>query len=441
MRPRNLISCLKGQSRVCRRSPRPMTKILSGAFSIILVVASLFALLAANVVPVSAQTLTTLWSFGSYIRGRGQDGSYPNGGLVLDPQGNLYGTTTTGGAHTFGTVFKVSPSGTETILYNLHGIASGPVAGLLRDQSGNLYGTTADTRSYGYKGCEGIGAVFELAPSGKETVLHRFSQWKKKPPDVYCPVASLIFDAQGNLYSTALDGGNYKYCYGSGCGGVFRVTQSGSEKLLYTFNGGSDGAYPGAPLIFDAEGNLYGTTSEGGTTSCNPPYGCGTVFKLTPSGTETVLYRFGGADGNSPAGLVFDAEGNLYGTTFYGGITSDCSGYQPGCGVVFELTPSGMETVLYSFTGGADGAYPSGGLIFDSEGNLYGATQNGGAYGCGVIFELSPSGTETVLYSFTGGDDGAVPNGPLVFDSQGNLYGTTLYGGAKLVGTVFKLAP
>jgi uncharacterized repeat protein (TIGR03803 family) len=241
----------------------------------------------------------------------------------------------------------------------------------------------------------------------------------------------------GNLYGTTFAGGSY-VCSG-GCGTVFKLTPSGTETVLYRFTGG-DGANPTAGLIADASGNLYGTTElGGGANGCSG--GCGTVFKLTPSGTETVLYRFtGGSDGASPfAALIADGAGNLYGTTFFGGAS--------GHGTVFKLTPSGTETVLYSFTGGSDGANPLAGLIADAAGNIYGMTNNGGAGSFGTVFKLIPSGNLAVLHSFSGGSDGAFPGlGSLIADAAGNLYGMTVEGGgsgcgAIGCGTVFKLTP
>jgi uncharacterized repeat protein (TIGR03803 family) len=194
----------------------------------------------------------------------------------------------------------------------------------------------------------------------------------------------------------------------------------GSETVLYSFTGGNDGAYPYARLLADNAGNLYGTTeSGGGATDCEEEGGCGTVFKLAPDGTETVLYSFCNqtncADGANPdAGLIADAQGNFYGTTYDGGSGSDCQAYSSSCGTVFKLAPDGTETVLYSFKGGNDGSEPVAGLIIEKKGNLYGTTLNGGAQGVGTIFELASDGTETVLHTFTGAPDGANPAGGLI---------------------------
>ena len=266
-----------------------------------------------------------------------------------------------------------------------------------------------------------------------EKVLHSFNG---NGADGYQPEASLIFDAVGNLYGTTYWGGTY------GFGTVFELTPSGgggwTETVLHSFQpNGTDGNYPIAGLIFDAAGNLYGTTSAGGT------YGFGTVFELTPEEgggwTETVLLNFNGTDGSYPhAGLAFDAAGNLYGTTGYDGTYH--------YGTVFELTPTAgggwTETVLHSFGNGTDGASPFAGLIFDAAGNLYGTTSAGGTYGTGTVFELT-GGREQVLYSFKSryGADGATPYAGLIFDAAGNLYGTTYWGGNYGDGTVFELTP
>src|ERR1700694_158632 len=288
--------------------------------------------------------------------------------------------------------------------------------------------------------------------SDTELILHTFGGI---PTDAAYPAAGLIADAPGNLYGTTQSGGRAgcSSCYGT----VYELSPNGgawSESILYTFAGQSDGGYPFARLIFDGSGNLYGTTESGETLpGCNTT-GCGTVFKLTHSGstwTEHVLYTFsGGADGALPfAGVIRDSSGNLYGTASAGGNPA-CMG---GCGVIFKLKPSAMgpwtESVLYSFTGGSDGAQPSTSLIFDSSGNLYGTTYAGGKQGpncsgsgCGVVFELLHQGTtwkQKVLLGFTGGADGANPTGGLTIDASGNLYGPAGGGGANLFGVVFKL--
>ena len=255
------------------------------------------------------------------------------------------------------------------------------------------------------------------------------------------PDASLIRDEVGNIYSTTSSGGNDSSCstYGvPGCGVVFKLDAAGTETVLDTFTGGTDGGSPFAGLIRDAKGNLYGTTSTGG----NGILPAGTVFKLDNTGQLTVLHSFCSsancADGNTPNAGVIPYAGSLYGTTLGGGEFCVESG---GCGVVFKVDPTGAETVLYSFAGGADGAAPYGSLIRDGAGNLYGTTSGGGANGVGTVFKLSLAGAETVLYAFTGGADGATPFAGLIRDEAGNLYGTTSAGGLSGQGTVFKVNP
>ena len=306
-----------------------------------------------------------------------------------------------------------------------------PQAGLIFDAAGNLYGTTYEG------GANDDGVVFELSPAGggnwTEKVLHSFIN-----TDGYLPQAGLVFDAAGNLYGTTIEGGTYPG------GTVFELTPAGggtwTEKVLWSFGNGTDGREPWGGVIFDAAGDLYGTTVGGGTSSM------GTVFELSPAGgghwTEKVLYSLGsGSDGNSPvSGVIFDAAGNLYGTTQYGGGSFDA-------GTVFELLPAGggnwTEKVLHSFGSGADGQYPAAGLVFDGAGNLYGTTPNGGTFSGGTVFELSPAGggtwTEQVLHNFGNGTDGSSPQASLVFDGAGNLYGTTNTGGSYGGGTVFRL--
>jgi len=319
---------------------------------------------------------------------------------------------------------------TYTVLYTFTGGGDGanPSAGLIQDAAGNLYGTASEGGLT--TGCEfgsaGCGVLFKLDRKDNETALYSFTGY---PTDGEFPVAGLVPDKQGNLYGTTKYGGTYDV------GTVFRVDRNGQETVLYSFTGGADGANPFAGLVLDKAGNLYGTTPYGGDLSCSleGQYGCGVVFRIDGTGQETVLYTFtGGADGGFPtAGLIWDQRGNLYGTTEFGGLVS-CS-----CGVVFKLDLAGQETVLYSFTGGADGAFPFAGLVLDKAGNLYGTTLYGGdlncaplpGLGCGNVFKLKPNGKEIALYNFTGGADGFNPVAGVVRDSKGNVYGTASAGG------------
>ncbi|HEY5048435.1 MAG TPA: choice-of-anchor tandem repeat GloVer-containing protein [Rhizomicrobium sp.] len=370
----------------------------------------------------------------------GNDGEYPRARLTRDKLGNFYGTTYQGGAkYSLGTVFKVTPQGQETILYTFGGqvhAGDSPLAGLIRDRAGNLYGTA----SSGGSGCGvdgGCGTVFKLAPDGTETPLYVFGGGS----DGASPTAGLLRDKSGNFYGTAELGGNQN-CQG-GCGVVFKLAPDGTETVLYSFKGGNDGMYPFAALIDDAAGNFYGTTpSGGGGSACT--YGCGTVFKLAPDGTETVIHAFaGGTDGFQPLGrLIADGSGNLYGTTSLGGTG--------GSGIIFKISSDGTETILHAFTGGSDGLGPIGGLVaFEKRGIFYGTTSGGGGaaacapYGCGTVFKLTQDGTETVLYAFAGGNDGASPQDGLTSDGGKFLYGTTESGGGtgcnSGCGTVFRL--
>jgi len=372
-----------------------------------------------------------------------RDGAQPSGGLIADNKGSLYGGTGGGGTGTqcydgtmgCGTLYKIAKDGREKVLYSFQGGSDGisPAGSLLTDNSGDLYGAT---EGGGGNGCAGYGCgtIFKLARGGKETVLYTFQGGS----DGGYPQGSLIADTSGNFYGVTGEGGYGAEC----CGTVFEVQPNGNKITLYTFQGGSDGAYPVGGLIADAAGNLYGMTDIGGGTGCGGD-GCGTVFKLTPGGTESVLYAFQGiTDGQFPeAGLITDDAGDLYGTTTWGG-TSDA-------GTVFEVTPAGQKTVLYSFKGGSYGGYPEAGLIMDKKGNLYGTTYGGGATGCkkqgfegcGTAFELTPGGTETVLCRFDQAGGGN-PAAPLLSSASHGalfLFGTTYAGGKGNNGAVFEL--
>jgi uncharacterized repeat protein (TIGR03803 family) len=408
-----------------------------------------FLLVSAVVVqPAQAQTFKVLHTF------RGPDGANPVGQLVRDKAGDLFGATSNGGAGKCrggcGAAFKINKAGKEVWLHSFNfGNGFEPDAGLVRDAAGNLYGTTLYG---GYTTCVsfGCGTVFKLDKTGKERLLYKFNEY----PDAYFPEALLVQDVRGNLYGTTYSGGTsdlgtvfrvdsagketilhnfagppdgggdgaFSYTgvirdstgnlYGvTGAGGaygdgvVYRLDSSGNETLLYSFTGGGDGGGPNSVLLADSAGNLYGTTEGGGNLSCPGGSGCGVVFELSPqsegSWTETTLYTFCSlsncADGQFPhkGPLIRDAAGNLYGSTVFGGTYRNCNGNT--CGVVFKLDPSGNETVLHSFTAGADGAYPWLDVI-DASGNLYGATGQGGdlncapnrGYGCGTLFKITP---------------------------------------------------
>ncbi len=354
----------------------------------------------------SAGHQTVLYSFTGEA-----DGSIPYAGVIGDSAGNLYGTASQGGTPGHGVVYKLDSAGHQTVLYSFTGGADGgdPLAGLVRDSAGNLYGTA------NAGGTAGMGAVYKLDTTGQETVLYSFTGGA----DGRGPVAGVIRDSAGNLYGTTQLGG------AANAGVVYKVDTTGKETVLYTFTGGADGGDPLAGVIRDSAGNLYGTTFLGGAS--------GVVYKLDPAGNETVLYSFsGGSDGALPqAGVTRDSAGNLYGTTQNGGIAN--------AGVVYKLAVSGQETVLYNFTGGADGYQPFAGVILDSAGNLYGTTSAGGTVAAGVVYQVDTTGHETVLYGFTGGADGSQPYAGVMHDAAGNLYGTTCAGGPANAGAVYKL--
>ena len=351
-------------------------------------------------------------------------GGAPNSTLIQDAAGSLYGTTYTGGAYGAGAVYKVSAAGVETVLYNFTGGVDGgnPEGGVIGDGQGNLYGTTFAG------GIANFGVVFKLSGSGQETVLYSFTGGA----DGGSPRAGVIRDAIGNLYGTTSAGGILCLFVLPGCGVVYKVDQNNQETVLFTFNLFS-GYQPPSGLVRDPDGNLYGV-AEGGAVNE------GAVYKLTPDGQETVLYSFNEAstgDGQEPLGtLVLDPAGNLYGTTVDGGNGIP----YPCCGAIFKISPSGMETIIFEFRG-ADGESPYAGVIRDAAGNLYGTTSEGGASGLGTVFKVSPSGVETVLHSFTGGSDGSGPEAGLLMDATGNLFGTTLSGGVSGGGVVFKIDP
>ena len=360
--------------------------------------------------------------------------------LIFDTAGNLYGTTSGGGAGTVGTVFRLSPNGqgnwTASVLHSFARDGHDgyePLGGVTFDSSGELYGTTTQG------GAQGGGTVFKLTPhaNGKwtETVIYSFGNgnW---------PQSDLIFDSMGNLYGTTVYGGP------DSAGTVFQLVPHGdgtwTENQLFAFDN-KNGYNPYAGVVFDTAGNLYGTTEFGGAGHR------GVVFQLSPNGgggwTERVLHSFikGSLDGFQPiAGLTVDASGNLLGTTYRGGRHGDF-------GTVFKLTPGGngswQETLLHSFDNNRkDGFAPTSGVTFDNAGNLYGTTAKGGANGgFGTVFKLTPSAngrwSETILHSF-GNDPGAsTPVFGVVFDGSGNLYGPSLGSGQHPLGAIFEITP
>lgn len=354
--------------------------------------------------------------------------------IIFGGTDTIYGVSG-GGTARSGMVFQLSKTAGDRILYSFHGgqnDGAGPV-GMTLDSSGNLYGTTSSG------GPTKSGTVFELTPAENgqwtESILYNFGATQV---DGETPAAGLVIDSEGNLYGTTQFGGRF------GFGTVFELSpgpKGWTETVLHDFASKPDGTFPEAPVVFDSAGNLYGETSSGGL------YSFGTVFELTPNGdgswAETVLYHFGAnqLDGIMPtAGLTLDLFGNLYGTTVYGG-----SGCLPeSCGMVFQLSPTEQgwsETVVHSFRPqDGDGAFPQAPVTLDPNGNLYGTASAGGAEGRGTLFQLTHHpgiGWMERLYSFTGGDDGAQPESGVLLDSSGNIYGTTMWGGAGY-GVIFE---
>jgi len=376
-----------------------------------LLFAAMLALVLAVTAPAQAQHFHVLHEFTNT-----PDGAAPQGALVRDQAGNLYGTTTFGGPSSAGTVYKIDPTGQETVLFAFD-ITNGaaPRSAMILDGAGNLYGTAG-------AGPNDEGVIFRVSPSGEQTVLFDFPE--KTGIDPINPNGSLIMDSRGNLYGATLLGGNGNCILG--CGSIYRLDRGGNARMLYQFKGGSDGLSPLGSLVADANGNLYGVAQVGGDFNCsNPEFageGCGTVFRLARNGTFTVLHAFhGGADGEIPqAGLLFNTvTGNLYGAASGGSKSGD------GDGVVFQISSKTGYTVLHRFKG-TDGRTPNGELTFDETGNIYGTTQAGGSQGFGTAYVMNPAGRLKVLHNFTGGMDGLGPLGGLLRDPAGNLFGTTV---------------
>jgi uncharacterized repeat protein (TIGR03803 family) len=391
-----------------------------------------------------AQNLSVLYTFSGYPDGAGP--ATP----IRDRHGNLYTTTYTGGAYDFGAVVKIGWQGNEEVLHDFTGGSDGstPASSLIMDANGNLFGTTYSGGSQHCFQGYGCGVVYELSPGKNgwtETILYRF---KGGTDGAHPGPGALAFDAEGNLYGTTQNGGGGKCS--TNCGVVYRISPTRwawKEQVLHAFGVTSqtDGANPYAGVIVDPAGYVYGTTYHGGN------FGFGTVFKIDPSGAETVLYSFtGGADGGGPqAALVSDADANRYGPTSYGGDLSCAAQYPIGCGTIFKVDTSGKETVVHTFIGyPTDGNGPVSTLVRDKAGNLYGTARGGNSTaclysnnepsGCGVVFRVKTNGREAILHNFSFGPDGTQPQGVNLVGRT--LYGATLEGGpGGGTGTVFKL--
>lgn len=376
--------------------------------------------------PFSKVKFTTLVNFD------GSDGALPRASFAQGTDGDLYGTASAGGLNgDYGTVFKVSPGGTLTTLYNFCAQTNcidgdSPMAGLVQGTDGSFYGTTIYGGTGDFCGL-GCGTIFKVTPSGTLTTLHSFAGY---PTDGSNPLAGMIQATDGNFYGTTIGGGT------NGDGTVFKITPAGVFTVLYSFCSQplcADGELPDSAVTQGPDGNFYGTVSSGGA------YFYGTVFRMTPGGLLTTLYsfcpQFGCADGGSPStGLVQGADGNFYGATSLGGASNAC--LDVGCGTVFRITPGGKLTTLHSFDG-TDGNGPLS-LAGASDGNFYG-TVGGGPGLDGSAFQITPGGKLTTLHSFDG-NDGADLYGGVVQDTSGNFYGTASVGGADGDGTVFSLA-
>jgi uncharacterized repeat protein (TIGR03803 family) len=379
----------------------------------------LFAFWGAITVASPAQTLTTLVNF-AYTNGA--EPLYES--LVPDPDGNLYGTTNGAGAHNGGIVFKMTPSGTLTVLYSFCGGSNcsdgnQPDTGLTLGSDGNFYGVTTAG------GASGDGTVFRITPSGDFTLLHTFTG-----SDGADPQGALVLASDGNFYGTTTSGGSHDF------GTVFRITPGGTFTTIYNFcslGSCADGSGPFGGLVQGADGYLYGTTTGGGAH-----FLYGTVFKIGLNGVLATLHSFAASDGSSPnAKLLQASDGNFYGTTTSGGNTQACTF---GCGTIFRITAGGSFTSLHSFDG-ADGSFVTAGLIQASDGNFYGVAGRGGSScGCGTIFKITAGGTLTVLHYFAGfPTEGSLPVGGLLEAGNGNFYGTTESGGSTGDGSVFSL--
>jgi uncharacterized repeat protein (TIGR03803 family) len=405
---------------------------------------------ASAAVTLPAQTLTVLHSFDQ------TDGQAPNASLAQAVDGSLYGTTVVGGTGGVcngvgcGTLFKITIGGTLTSLHSF-GFADGayPMGGLAQATGGDFYGTVESGGTSDHGGIPEAapngGTVFEINLGDTLTTLYPFCAMGPPCKTGATPYAGLVLATDGNFYGTTQYGG----ANGQNAGTVFKISSTGAFTLLHSFSG-LDGEFPFAGLVQATDGNFYGTTGAEGA------HRGGTVFKITPGGAFTTLHNFDGTDGDSAfAGLVQGADGNFYGTTTFGGNGICISN---GCGTVFKITPTGMLTTLHRFDG-TDGAFPSATLVQGTDGNFYGTTQDGGTTsiscpsgthtGCGTVFRITPSGTLTSLYSFclqNNCADGANPIGGLIQATDGNFYGTTAVGGTSSVcgpsgcGTIFSLS-
>jgi uncharacterized repeat protein (TIGR03803 family) len=339
----------------------------------------------------------------------------PAAALTKTADGNFAGTTSQGGPSNAGTVFTMTTSGTVTVLYSFTGGDDGayPYGALVQDADGSLLGTTSSG------GAGGAGTVFRISPSGNFTIVYTFAG----ASDGGWPYAGLARAADGSFYGTTSSAGDY------GAGTIFKIAGDGTFSIVYAFTGGADGGYPYSALVQGADGGLYGTTYAGGAA------GYGAIFRAGADGTFATLYSFlGGSDGAYPySAVAIGADGSLYGTAAQGGDF--------GQGTVFKLATDGSLSVLHAFVGDAsDGGYPVAGLAQAPDGSYFGTTYFGGAQGVGTIFQVTSAGGYTLVYTFTGADDGGYPYAGMTQGADGNMYGTASYGGAQGVGTAFQVS-
>jgi uncharacterized repeat protein (TIGR03803 family) len=364
--------------------------------------------------------------------GGAQDCSIPSGGLILASDGNFYGTSEGGGETAdcinCGTVFRMSPDGTLTIIHAFSAAEGGlPIGGLVQASDGNLYGTTSMSPDQAAQN----GTVFRISLDGQYQLLHVFAG---RPSEGAVPATAMIQGKDGFLYGTTPHGG------ATGTGTVFRISMKGDFTNLFSFDPGAigfNGATPFGGLLQGSDGHLWGTTTQGGTNPrCHVARGCGTVFTLPVDGSYVpAWFSFSDATGVEPFGTLLQArDGSLYGTTSAGGAMADCGGL--GCGTIFRFTADrGIEAIAHRFKPG-QGAFVWGGLMQATDGNLYGTAYQGGNQdacadidGCGTLFRLTPAGGFKVLHVFQGTPDGSGPAAALVQGRDSALYGTTSYGG------------
>lgn len=419
----------------------------------------------ATVTVVAGPAVTTLHSFDHT-----KEGALPWAALIFGDDGYMYGTTVGGGnlsctystsIHGCGTIYKIDTSGNSAVLHTFSG-QDGlyPGKSLIQTTNGTLFGITqygglnmSQCTIGGTAIQAGCGTIFSTGTSGSFSNLASFGPFSS--PIGVGPVAALMQSQSGTFYGTTYVGGSTT-CGGmlgtlvaKGCGSIFSFSGLGAPAAAHTFSG-AEGAYPATTLLQGSDGNFYGTTTGGGTLTCSSygSPGCGTVFKMASTGSVTTLHAFTKQDGASPqSSLILGNDGSMYGSAIFGGTTSCSGGAQwSGCGTIFKIDASGNFTLLHSFSG-PDGAYPAT-LLLGADGYFYGTTESGGSSscigrygpGCGTIFRMDAAGNITVIYAFTGQSDGSWPESALIQGTDGNLYGTAVYGGTNDDGVVFRVS-